>query len=120
MAIRTERSAHAPAEGQPASPFRSTIFGTGFSNLSYLRRFPVDRLKIDLSFVREITSDPAASRISEAIITMSHRPEHAGGGRGRGKPRDQQELLDDAATAISSRGYLYSPPVVGGESTRVC
>ena len=47
-------------------------FGTGFSNLSYLKRFPVDRLKIDLSFVREITTDPGSLAISEAIITMSH------------------------------------------------
>ncbi|HEX4781035.1 MAG TPA: EAL domain-containing protein, partial [Usitatibacter sp.] len=48
-------------------------FGTGFSNLSYLKRFPVDRLKIDLSFIREITTDPGSLAISEAIITMSHR-----------------------------------------------
>ncbi len=47
-------------------------FGTGFSNLSYLRRFPVDRLKIDLSFVREIATDPGSLAISEAIITMAH------------------------------------------------
>ena len=47
-------------------------FGTGFSNMSYLKRFPIDRLKIDLSFVREITTDPGSLAIAEAIITMSH------------------------------------------------
>ncbi|MEO8132730.1 MAG: EAL domain-containing protein [Betaproteobacteria bacterium] len=47
-------------------------FGTGFSNLSYLRRFPVDRLKIDLSFVRDIASDASSLAITEAIITMAH------------------------------------------------
>lgn len=47
-------------------------FGTGYSNMSYLRRFPVDRLKLDISFVREITTDPSSLSISEAIITLSH------------------------------------------------
>ena len=47
-------------------------FGTGFSNLSYLKRFPVDRLKIDISFVREIATDPGSLAIADAIITMSH------------------------------------------------
>lgn len=47
-------------------------FGTGFSNLSYLRRFPIDRLKIDLSFTREMTTDASSLAIVEAIITMSH------------------------------------------------
>ena len=47
-------------------------FGTGFSNLGYLRRFPVDRLKIDSSFVREIATDSGSLAIIESIITMSH------------------------------------------------
>ena len=47
-------------------------FGTGFSNMSYLKRFPIDRLKIDISFVREITTDPGSLAITEAIITMAH------------------------------------------------
>ena len=47
-------------------------FGTGYSNMSYLKRFPVDRLKLDMSFVRDITTDPGSLAISAAIITMSH------------------------------------------------
>ena len=47
-------------------------FGTGYSNMSYLKRFPIDRLKLDISFVREITTDPGSLAISDAIITMSH------------------------------------------------
>jgi diguanylate cyclase (GGDEF)-like protein/PAS domain S-box-containing protein len=47
-------------------------FGTGYSNMSYLKRFPIDRLKLDISFVREITTDTDNLAISEAIITMSH------------------------------------------------
>lgn len=48
-------------------------FGTGYSNMHYLKRFPVDKLKLDGSFVREITTDPGCFAIADAIIAMSHR-----------------------------------------------
>jgi diguanylate cyclase (GGDEF)-like protein/PAS domain S-box-containing protein len=47
-------------------------FGTGFSSLSYLKRFAIDRLKIDQSFVRDITHDPNSAAIALAIISLSH------------------------------------------------
>lgn len=47
-------------------------FGTGFSSLSYLKRFALDRLKIDISFVRDITQDPNSASIAQAIIELAH------------------------------------------------
>jgi diguanylate cyclase (GGDEF)-like protein/PAS domain S-box-containing protein len=47
-------------------------FGTGWSSLAYLKRFPIDNLKIDISFIREIVKDPDTASIVMAIINMAH------------------------------------------------
>jgi diguanylate cyclase len=47
-------------------------FGTGYSSMSYLRRFPIDKLKIDRGFISQVTSRPEEASIVRAIISLAH------------------------------------------------
>src|SRR5438093_1172103 len=47
-------------------------FGTGYSNLTYLKKFPVDKLKLDQSFVIDITENRESLAIAHAIVEMGH------------------------------------------------
>jgi diguanylate cyclase (GGDEF)-like protein/PAS domain S-box-containing protein len=88
-------------------------FGTGYSSLSYLRRFPFDALKIDRSFVRDITSDPDDAELTRTIIDMSHNLNLRVIGEGVETTQQWQFLRERGCDLV--QGYLFSPPVPASE-----
>ena len=84
-------------------------FGTGYSSLAYLKRLPLDQLKIDQSFVRDITSDPSAAVITRTIIGMAQTLGLAVIAEGL-ENSDQLALLTHFG-CHHFQGYLLSRPV---------
>jgi diguanylate cyclase (GGDEF)-like protein len=84
-------------------------FGTGYSSLNYLRRFPVDTLKIDQTFVREVDTDAKVRAIVQAIVVLAHALEidvTAEGIETIGQLRTLMEANCDRA-----QGYLFARPL---------
>jgi diguanylate cyclase (GGDEF)-like protein/PAS domain S-box-containing protein len=84
-------------------------FGTGYSSLTYLKRLPLDRLKIDRSFVRDILVDDSSGAIAQTIISLSQAmglPVIAEGV----EAEEQRELLVNLG-CHAFQGYLFSRPV---------
>ena len=91
--------------------FRLSIddFGTGYSSLSYLRQLPVDILKVDISFVREIANDPDAKSLASGIVALAHSL-HLGV-VAEGVETEQQHEILEAIGCDYAQGYLFSRPV---------
>ena len=84
-------------------------FGTGFSSLGYLRRFPLDNVKIDRSFVANVTSDAADASIAKAIIAMSHSLGLKVVAEGVESSAHLSFLQDNHCD--TAQGYLFSRPL---------
>ncbi len=88
-------------------------FGTGYSSLAYLKRYPIDRLKIDRSFVRDILSDADDMAIATAIVQMAHSLKLITVAEGVETP-EQLDALRRLGCA-QFQGYLVSRPVAATE-----
>jgi diguanylate cyclase (GGDEF)-like protein len=98
-----------------AAGFRVALddFGTGYSSLSYLRRFQVDKIKIDRSFIQPVDIDATAAAIVTAVLTLGHAMGLSVTAEGVETP-EQEQFLTDAGCDVM-QGYLFSPAVPEGQ-----
>jgi diguanylate cyclase (GGDEF)-like protein len=91
-------------------------FGTGYSSLNYLHRFPIDKLKIDQSFVRDMLDDPKDLAVTQAIIGLGHTLGLCV--VAEGIEEVEQRLALSAAGCDELQGYYFSKPLPANELIR--
>ena len=88
-------------------------FGTGYSSLAYLKRFPIDKLKIDASFIRHVTTDSDDAAITRSIVGLGHSLRRQVVAEG---VETQEQLVFLRAEGCDVlQGYRFSPPLPAGE-----
>ncbi len=86
-------------------------FGTGYSSLQYLRKMPIDTLKIDRSFIKDLPDNAESSAIAIAIISLSQALKLELVVEGVENHAQLQFLCQQDCQEIQIQGYLFSPPV---------
>ncbi|MAD00303.1 GGDEF domain-containing protein [Pseudomonas abyssi] len=84
-------------------------FGTGYSSMAYLKRLPVNKIKLDRSFIQQIASDPREADLCAGIIALAHKLGLAVVAEGV-ETREQQQILTGMECDVF-QGYLFSKPM---------
>ncbi len=92
-------------------------FGTGYSSLGYLKNLPINTLKIDRSFIKDICQDVNDKKIVKTLISMAHSMEMKVVAEGV-EERDQFDLLSNYS-CDEIQGYMLSKPIPADEITRL-
>jgi diguanylate cyclase (GGDEF)-like protein/PAS domain S-box-containing protein len=92
-------------------------FGTGYSSLAYLKSLPLDQLKIDRAFVKDILVDGPSGAIAQAIISMGHSMGFSVIAEGVENEEQRDFLIGIGCDCF--QGYLYSRPVPADELERI-
>lgn len=88
-------------------------FGTGYSSLAYLSRFPIDKLKIDIAFIKMVTENPQDAAIARTIIELAHSLDLQVIAEGV-ETREQLEFLTDNR-CDQVQGFLFCRPLPARE-----
>ncbi|UDL95965.1 EAL domain-containing protein [Lichenihabitans sp. PAMC28606] len=86
-------------------------FGTGYSSLGYLQRFPIDKIKIDQSFVRDLTTNPEACLIVESIGALANKLGLTT--TAEGIETEAHAVLIRAMGYVEGQGYYFDRPLDG-------